>query len=80
MKDPEDFQLAFDEMIEYVSKAENWDDIEDELRSRGVSVFLCFLVLCNFFFFFFDITVAVIRHPINLCSNILIICIRLLKL
>ena len=44
MKDPEDFQLAFDEMIEYVSKAENWDDIEDELRSRGVSVFLCFLV------------------------------------
>ncbi|XP_074654110.1 mitoguardin-like isoform X2 [Tubulanus polymorphus] len=47
-RDPEDFQIAFDEMIEYVSIAENRKSMEDELRGRGVKVISFYDVVLDF--------------------------------
>ena len=53
MQDPEDFYVAYNEMITYVSNRDNWPEMEEELRGRGVSMaaFVCDLlqIMKNFF-------------------------------
>ena len=39
-QDPEDFQMAYDMMMQYISNEENWTDMEIELKGRGVSTFI----------------------------------------
>lgn len=34
-KDASDFQAAFDELVEYSSSPENWEQIKEELDERG---------------------------------------------
>ena len=49
MKDPCDFQAAFDELVDYTSSAENWKQIKDELTERGVSSSFVILYLIEQF-------------------------------
>lgn len=47
-QDPSDFQAAFDELVEYTSSAENWEQIKDELDGRGVVELSFYDVLLDF--------------------------------
>ena len=37
-QDAEDFQEAYDILIEYVKNKDNWPEMEEELRFRGVGI------------------------------------------
>lgn len=37
MQDPEEFRVAYDAMMDYVNNPENWEEMEEELKGRGVS-------------------------------------------
>lgn len=47
-RDPDEFVTAFDELIEFVSLKENWVDIEDELKGRGVKCMNFFDIVIDF--------------------------------
>jgi len=36
IQDTDDFLTSYDAIIEYVKDRDNWPEMEDELRSRGV--------------------------------------------
>jgi len=38
LQDADDFLASYDAMIAYVNDRDNWPEMEDELRSRGVSM------------------------------------------
>jgi len=42
IQDTDDFLTSYDAIIEYVKDRDNWPEMEDELRSRGVRCDLTF--------------------------------------
>ncbi|KFM71844.1 Protein FAM73B, partial [Stegodyphus mimosarum] len=43
-KDPKDCLLAYEDIIAYAKDKNNWPVMEDELLSRGVSIFILFII------------------------------------
>ena len=39
-QDPEEFQVAYDAMMSFINVPENWTKIEEELKGRGVSIWI----------------------------------------
>ncbi|CAH1787678.1 unnamed protein product [Owenia fusiformis] len=47
-RDPEEFNAAFDEMIDYIKEEENWVDIKTELKGRGVLTYTFYDIVLDF--------------------------------
>ncbi|CAG2192117.1 Mitoguardin 2,Mitoguardin,Mitoguardin 1 [Mytilus edulis] len=47
-RDPEEFFVAYDEMMDYVFKSSNWPQMEEELKGRGVKSFTFYDVVLDF--------------------------------
>ncbi|KAJ8300905.1 hypothetical protein KUTeg_022424 [Tegillarca granosa] len=47
-RDTEDFVIAYDNMLDYVSDKSNWGKIEEELRGRGVKCFSFYDIVLDF--------------------------------
>ena len=39
-QDPEDFYTSYSSMLEFINNTDNWSNMEEELRGRGVGEFL----------------------------------------
>ena len=48
LQDPEEYEVAFEEMMEYISEEESWSSMEEELRGRGVSTQPCRTPVASF--------------------------------
>lgn len=47
-RDPDEFFVAYDEMMDYVFKSTNWPQMEEELKGRGVKSFTFYDVVLDF--------------------------------
>ncbi|KAK3088099.1 hypothetical protein FSP39_014634, partial [Pinctada imbricata] len=47
-KDPEEFQIAYDAMMDFVSIPDNWTKMEEELRGRGVKCLTFYDIVLDF--------------------------------
>lgn len=47
-KDPEDFYTSYISMLEFINNTENWANMEEELRGRGVKNFTFYDVVLDF--------------------------------
>ena len=36
LQDPEDFYTSYSSMLEFINNTDNWSNMEEELRGRGV--------------------------------------------
>ncbi|XP_064616535.1 mitoguardin-like [Liolophura sinensis] len=47
-RDPDEFRVAYDAMMDYVNNHENWEEMEEELRGRGVKCLSFYDVALDF--------------------------------
>lgn len=47
-REPDDFFVAYEEMMDYVYKSSNWPQMEEELKGRGVKSFTFYDILLDF--------------------------------
>ncbi|KAL3274460.1 hypothetical protein HHI36_015847 [Cryptolaemus montrouzieri] len=47
-KDPKDFLIGYEEMLKYVQDQRNWNDLEDELRSKGVKALTFYDIVMDY--------------------------------
>ncbi|KAK9885188.1 hypothetical protein WA026_010695 [Henosepilachna vigintioctopunctata] len=47
-RDPKDFLIGYEEMLKYIQEHKNWNELEDELRSKGVKALTFYDVVLDY--------------------------------